>query len=112
MALTVILTVTLTVTLTVALTVALTAARLRLQEVLNRAGAVLWLDGSRRLVPHNSARLLEKARQMGVLAWPLDLQLEDQLSAVPTTAFTHYKMFDYFDANIEHFYFHKMVSDE
>ncbi|XP_043189277.1 uncharacterized protein LOC122363738 isoform X2 [Amphibalanus amphitrite] len=55
-----------------------------IQEVLNKAGAVLWLD----------------------------LQLDEQLAAVPTTAFTHYKMFDYFDANIEHFYFHKMVSDE
>ncbi|XP_043235263.1 uncharacterized protein LOC122388333 isoform X1 [Amphibalanus amphitrite] len=83
-----------------------------IQEVLNKAGAVLWLDASRRLVPHSSARLLKKARQLGVLAWRLDLQLDEQLAAVPTTAFTHYKMFDYFDANIEHFYFHKMVSDE
>ena len=81
--------------------------------MLNRAGAVLWLDGGRRLVPSTGTpRLLRRARQLGVLAWPLDLPLEDRLSAVPTTAFTHYKMFDYFDANIEHFYFHKMVSDE
>ncbi|XP_037075521.1 uncharacterized protein LOC119096723 [Pollicipes pollicipes] len=84
-----------------------------IQEVLNKAGAVLWLDAGRRLLPGSPVRLVERARQLGVVAWPLRLQeTEDEPAPVPTTAFTHYKMFNYFNANVEQFYFHKMVSDE
>jgi len=82
-----------------------------IQEILSRAGAVLWLDVRYRFVPHNLTGLIDRARELGVAAWRLDLELENH-AAVPTTAFTHYKMFNYFNANAEQFFFHRMVSDK
>ncbi|XP_013783144.1 uncharacterized protein LOC106467345 [Limulus polyphemus] len=71
-----------------------------IQEVLNKAGAVLWLDIQFRFNKTLPSSVLKNAEQKGLVAWKLDH---------PTSSLTHQKMFDYFHISQEYYYFHHMV---
>lgn len=74
-----------------------------MQEVLNQAGAALWIDPKYRLTPSASsktAKIFEEAKKDGIKCWT---------TVVPTTAMTHPKMFEYFNTSPEDYFFLQMI---
>lgn len=85
-----------------------------IQEVLNQAGAVLWIDTGYRFVQSESdlTSLITRAKRVGVAAWSTNFKSEeDSNSALPITAVTHPRMFRFFRVDVESLYFHRMVAD-
>ncbi|XP_022236623.1 uncharacterized protein LOC106477282 [Limulus polyphemus] len=71
-----------------------------LQEVLNKVGAVLWLDIQYTFKKRLPSHLLKRAERDGLVMWKVDH---------PTSSLTHQKMFDYFRVSQVYYYFHRMV---
>lgn len=74
-----------------------------MQEVLNQAGAALWIDPKHRLTPlatDRASRIFEAAKKDGIKCWT---------TVEPTTAMTHPKMFEYFNTSPEAYYFLRMI---
>jgi len=69
-------------------------------------GCILWLDIDRRLLPQskvNLDRFLNMAKSGGsdgIVGWP---------SGHPTSSLTHPKMFQFFQTEVETFFFHRMI---
>lgn len=71
-----------------------------IQDALNQVGAILWLDVTHRLITNNLEPVIQHARQHGIASWSIE---------EPTSALTHPRMFDYFHAQQENYFFHHMV---
>lgn len=74
-----------------------------IQQVLNQAGAVLWIDPGYQLTSSTKTKLekvTDAAKKEGLQCWTID---------EPTTAMTHPRMFDYFHTSPENYYFHRMI---
>ncbi|XP_076320503.1 uncharacterized protein LOC143230582 isoform X2 [Tachypleus tridentatus] len=71
-----------------------------IQEVLNKVGAVLWLDVQYTFKKKIPCHLLKRAEKNGLVMWKVDH---------PTSSLTHQKMFDYFQVSQVYYYFHHMV---
>lgn len=74
-----------------------------MQDILQQAGAVLWLDSSYQITPSafvKVPKIIEMAKKDGIKCWTID---------EPTTAMTHPRMFDYFHTSPEKYYFHRMI---
>lgn len=71
-----------------------------IQDALSRAGAVLYLDSDQRVVTSRLEPLLEKTRSSSLLTWR---------TRRPVTALTHPRMFKYFSAKQDPFFFLPMV---
>ncbi|GAB6019674.1 hypothetical protein CHUAL_001230 [Chamberlinius hualienensis] len=71
-----------------------------IQDMLNSAGAVLWLD----IHYHPNGNKLDNitlhAATSGLVAWGIEQ---------PTSALTHPRMFEYFHAQQQNFYFHHLA---
>ncbi|XP_063228177.1 uncharacterized protein LOC134534080 [Bacillus rossius redtenbacheri] len=70
------------------------------QDALNKAGAVLFLESDQRLVSGRVDSLVGRARETGVASWA---------TRHATSSLTHPKMFDYFRTSAESFLFLPMV---
>lgn len=71
-----------------------------IQEVLDQAGAVIWIDVNFKIISSQIDGVLQKAQKEGLVSWSIDQ---------PTSTLTHPKMFDYFQTRQDNFYFHRMV---
>ncbi|XP_023236948.1 uncharacterized protein LOC111636028 [Centruroides sculpturatus] len=71
-----------------------------MQEVLDQAGAVIWMDVNFKIISSQIDGVLQKAQKEGLVSWSIDQ---------PTSTLTHPKMFDYFQTRQDNFYFHRMV---
>jgi len=74
-----------------------------LQQVLNHAGSVLWLDVHNHLIPSAFSKiknLMKQAQKDGIICWTIN---------EPTSAMTHPKMFAYFHTSPDRYYFHRMI---
>jgi len=74
-----------------------------IQELLNQAGAVFWLDPDLHLTPGAAlpfASVVDDAQKVGVFSWTIER---------PTSAKTHPKMFEYLHTQQKNYYFHRMV---
>lgn len=71
-----------------------------IQDALSRAGAVLYLDSDQRVVTSRLDPLLAKTRSSSLLTWR---------TKQPVTALTHPRMFKYFSAKRDSFFFLPMV---
>lgn len=63
---------------------------------------LVYLDPSVRLTTSDIAPYLKQAAGPGILAWKLPSEL-------PTSTFTHEKMFTYFNTKKDNYFFHHMV---
>ncbi len=66
------------------------------QDALRKVGAIFFMECHIRLLSANLKDVILKAKTNGIVAWQ---------SKYPTTALTHPKMFEYFKADEENFYF-------
>lgn len=66
------------------------------KDALTKFGALFFMECSVRLITGNLKDIISQARVNGILTWQ---------SNYPTTAVTHPKMFEYFKASGENFYF-------
>ncbi|KAI1309378.1 hypothetical protein HDE_00028 [Halotydeus destructor] len=76
-----------------------------IQQVLNQAGAVIWLDPQLNVVNGASVKILpviEDAQKVGIYSWCNE-------NRTPTSAITHPKMFDYFKTEQSNYFFHQIV---
>ncbi|KDR16172.1 uncharacterized protein LOC110832850 [Zootermopsis nevadensis] len=72
-----------------------------IQDALNKAGAVLFLESDQRLITGHLEPLIQQAlRGAGVVSWA---------THYATSSLTHPKMFDYFHTNADSFLFLPMV---
>ncbi|XP_067123407.1 uncharacterized protein [Centruroides vittatus] len=69
-------------------------------EVLDQAGAVIWMDVNFKIISSQIDGVLQKAQKERLVSWSIDQ---------PTSTLTHPKMFDYFQTRQDNFYFHRMV---
>lgn len=74
-----------------------------IQEMLNLAGAVFWLDVNCHLVTGKIDTLVQRASSVGLVTWSRNQ---------PTSALTHPRMFEYFHTQQQNFYFHHMAEPE
>jgi len=75
---------------------------LLLQETLQEFGAVFWCDVAMRFNSSTlSPEVTTQAFLYGFAAW-------SSRDAYPTSTFTHYNMFRFFNTSHENFYFHRM----
>ncbi len=63
-------------------------------------GAVFWCDPLTTFTSAELALLLNQAKRVGVVSWPV---------VYPTSALTHPDMFHYFNVSAEKYHFHRMV---
>lgn len=71
-----------------------------IQEVLDQAGAVLWLDVHYMFTSNEIESVSQQAQKEGLASWSINQ---------PTSALTHPRMFDYFHTHQEKYFFHRMV---
>lgn len=67
-----------------------------LQDALNRVGSIFFMECNVRLLTGNLKNVINMAKVNGIVVWQ---------SKYPTSAVTHPKMFGYFKASEENFYF-------
>lgn len=66
------------------------------QDALTKVGSIFFMECNVRLLTTHVKNIFNKAQKSGILAWQ---------SKYPTSAVTHPKMFEYFKASEENFYF-------
>ncbi|XP_075237095.1 uncharacterized protein LOC142333633 [Lycorma delicatula] len=71
-----------------------------IQDALNKAGAVLFLECNLRITTGKISTLLSKAQVNGIVTWA---------TRQAVTSLTHPRMFDYFQTTADSFYFLPMV---
>lgn len=71
-----------------------------IQEALQEFGAIFWCDPSIRFNSFQLHIVAQQAQRVGLVSWPIEH---------PTSTLTHYKMFQYFNASNEDYFFHRMV---
>lgn len=69
--------------------------------MLNTTGAVFFINIDHRFATGLPKQVLDSARQVGIAGWPLQ---------EPTSAVTHPRMFTFFKAAPEKYYFHRRLA--
>lgn len=76
---------------------------LAIQILLQEYGSVFWSDTNEYFISGGIERVLETAQRSGLAAWTIQ---------PPTSAFTHPKMFGFFNKKPELYFFHRMVKTD
>lgn len=74
-----------------------------IQSVLDKMGAVIWLEPDLQIIPSALEKVkvaFEESKSRGFYSWTIDQ---------PTSSMTHPRMFEFFGVHPEDFYFHRMV---